>query len=205
MHEVFTRRRWPARSRRSPSWPSPAATVAPAAGARRRHHGRRRSARSCSRYCVGCHNDRVKSGGFSWTELDLARPDHNAKRAEDVIRKVRAGLMPPAGARRPDAAALKEFSTRARHAARRDGRARIPTYKAPGTASPESPRIPQRGARSARHRRRRLGAAAARRAHRRLRQHVRRAHRQPGADAGVHPRRRQGGAPGARRSRRRRR
>ena len=62
-------------------------------------------------YCIGCHNDRLKSGGFSWTELDVARPDHNAKRAEDVIRKVRAGLMPPAGARRPDTAALKEFST----------------------------------------------------------------------------------------------
>ena len=62
-------------------------------------------------YCIGCHNDRVKSGGFSWTELDPARPDQNAQRAEDVIRKVRAGLMPPAGARRPDTAALKEFST----------------------------------------------------------------------------------------------
>jgi len=62
-------------------------------------------------YCAGCHNERVKSGGFSWTELDVARPDHNPKRTEDVIRKVRAGLMPPAGARRPDAAVLTEFST----------------------------------------------------------------------------------------------
>ena len=62
-------------------------------------------------YCIGCHNERVKSGGFSWTELDVARPDHNPKRTEDVIRKVRAGLMPPAGARRPDAAVLTEFST----------------------------------------------------------------------------------------------
>ena len=62
-------------------------------------------------YCVGCHNERVKNGGFSWTELDVARPDHNAKRAEDVIRKVRAGLMPPAGAKRPDPAALAAFST----------------------------------------------------------------------------------------------
>ena len=61
-------------------------------------------------YCIGCHNDRVKNGGFSWTELDVARPDQNATRAEEVIRKVRAGLMPPTGARRPDAALLKEFS-----------------------------------------------------------------------------------------------
>ncbi len=62
-------------------------------------------------YCAGCHNDRVKSGGFSWSELDVARPDQNARRTEDVIRKVRAGLMPPAGAKRPEAALLREFST----------------------------------------------------------------------------------------------
>ena len=62
-------------------------------------------------YCAGCHNDRVKSGGFSWSELDVARPVENAKRAEDVIRKVRAGLMPPAGARRPEPGLLAEFST----------------------------------------------------------------------------------------------
>ncbi|MGE0816325.1 MAG: DUF1592 domain-containing protein [Vicinamibacterales bacterium] len=81
-------------------------------------------------YCVGCHNERVKNGGFSWTELDVARPDLNAKRAEDVIRKVRAGLMPPAGARRPDAAALADFSaalgTRLDEAA-----ATRPVFKAP--------------------------------------------------------------------------
>jgi cytochrome c551/c552 len=60
-------------------------------------------------YCAGCHNDRVKSGGFSWSEIDLAHPDRSAKQAEEVIRKVRAGLMPPAGARRPDPAVLHEF------------------------------------------------------------------------------------------------
>jgi Protein of unknown function (DUF1592)/Protein of unknown function (DUF1588)/Protein of unknown function (DUF1587)/Protein of unknown function (DUF1585)/Protein of unknown function (DUF1595) len=81
-------------------------------------------------YCAGCHNDRVKSGGFSWTELDVARPDLNAARAEDVIRKVRAGLMPPAGARRPPATALAEFSTTL--AARLDESfSAAPFYKAP--------------------------------------------------------------------------
>jgi mono/diheme cytochrome c family protein len=81
-------------------------------------------------YCAGCHNDRMKNGGFSWTELDVARPDLNAKRAEDVIRKVRAGLMPPAGARRPEAAALKEFSTAL--GTRLDETASAaPVYKAP--------------------------------------------------------------------------
>lgn len=52
-------------------------------------------------YCVQCHNDRVKSGGFSWTEIDLGQPELSAKRSEEVVRKLRAGLMPPAGARRP--------------------------------------------------------------------------------------------------------
>lgn len=81
-------------------------------------------------YCAGCHNDRVKSGGFSWSELDLSRPHLNAKRTEDVIRKVRAGLMPPAGARRPEAAALTAFSTAL--STRIDEVASAqPTYKAP--------------------------------------------------------------------------
>ena len=60
-------------------------------------------------YCAGCHNDRMKSGGFSFTEIDLAHPDQNAKRTEGIIRKLRAGLMPPAGARRPDHGGLEVF------------------------------------------------------------------------------------------------
>jgi hypothetical protein len=61
-------------------------------------------------YCAGCHNDKTKSGGFSWSEIDLAHPERNADRVEKVIRKVRAGMMPPAGARRPAATTLKQFA-----------------------------------------------------------------------------------------------
>src|SRR5688500_1946596 len=61
-------------------------------------------------YCSSCHNDETKSGGFSFTELDLARPDKNPEQAERVIRKIRSGMMPPAGARRPEAAKLKAFA-----------------------------------------------------------------------------------------------
>lgn len=57
-----------------------------------------------AKYCSGCHNDRAKSGGFSWTAIDLADPGQHAAQAEKVIRRVRAGLMPPAGAPRPDRA-----------------------------------------------------------------------------------------------------
>jgi len=59
--------------------------------------------------CLGCHNDKLKSGGFSWTQLDPARPEQNAEQAEKVIRKLRAGLMPPPGLPR-DTAAMKAFA-----------------------------------------------------------------------------------------------
>jgi len=59
------------------------------------------------KYCAGCHNDKRKSGGFSWTTIDLADPARNAEASERVVRKLRTGLMPPAGAPRPDADATK--------------------------------------------------------------------------------------------------
>src|ERR1700733_13504660 len=63
-----------------------------------------------NKYCAGCHNDKLKSGGFSWASVDLAHPDRNAEHVEAAIRKVRAGVMPPSGLRRPDAAAIKAFA-----------------------------------------------------------------------------------------------
>ncbi len=62
-------------------------------------------------YCAGCHNDKVKSGGFSWTKIDLAHPEKASEQSEKVIRKLRAGMMPPAGAPRPDAAALNGLAS----------------------------------------------------------------------------------------------
>ena len=55
-------------------------------------------------YCMGCHSDRVKSGGLALSELNLDAVHANAEIAEKVIRKLRGGLMPPAGVRRPDTA-----------------------------------------------------------------------------------------------------
>lgn len=62
-------------------------------------------------YCAGCHNDRRPSGGFSWTSIDLANPTRNAAQSEKVIRRLRAGLMPPAGAPRPDAGNLSALAS----------------------------------------------------------------------------------------------
>ena len=61
------------------------------------------------KYCEACHNDKVKSGGFSWAKIDLAHPDQQAEQMEKVIRKLGAGLMPPVGMPRPDAASAKAF------------------------------------------------------------------------------------------------
>ena len=62
------------------------------------------------KYCVGCHNDKNKSGNMSLAELDLAHPEKNAVLAEKVIRKVRVGLMPAAGAPRPETETLRAFA-----------------------------------------------------------------------------------------------
>src|SRR5262245_52820748 len=62
------------------------------------------------KYCVGCHNDKSKSGNMSLTELDLAHPEKNPVLAEKVIRKVRVGLMPAAGAPRPETETLRAFA-----------------------------------------------------------------------------------------------
>ena len=56
-------------------------------------------------YCMGCHSDTVRSGGLALSELDLNAVGQHAEIAEKVIRKLRGGLMPPAGVRRPDSQA----------------------------------------------------------------------------------------------------
>jgi Protein of unknown function (DUF1592)/Protein of unknown function (DUF1588)/Protein of unknown function (DUF1587)/Protein of unknown function (DUF1585)/Protein of unknown function (DUF1595)/Planctomycete cytochrome C len=55
-------------------------------------------------YCVGCHNDRTRSGGLVLDRLDLANVGSNAEIWEKVVRKLRVGVMPPKGARRPSQA-----------------------------------------------------------------------------------------------------
>jgi len=52
-------------------------------------------------YCAGCHNSRLKSGGLSISDLKTASPEW-----EKVVLKLRAGMMPPAGAPRPNPAAI---------------------------------------------------------------------------------------------------
>src|SRR5262245_15533566 len=60
-------------------------------------------AATINRYCVTCHNDRLKTGGLSLAGVDVEQPAANAEVWEKVIRKLRTNSMPPPGAPRPDA------------------------------------------------------------------------------------------------------
>ena len=54
------------------------------------------------RYCVTCHNERLHTAGIILDKLDLNKVGENAELWEKVVRKLRGGQMPPAGAPRPD-------------------------------------------------------------------------------------------------------
>src|SRR6266850_2588609 len=60
-------------------------------------------------YCAGCHSDRAKAGDLSLADFDVARAADHPDTAEKIIRKLRAGMMPPSGARRPNDAALQDL------------------------------------------------------------------------------------------------
>jgi mono/diheme cytochrome c family protein len=60
-------------------------------------------------YCTTCHNDKMKAGGLTLVEFDASQTDQKADVAEKMIRKLRAGMMPPAGMKRPDEATIASF------------------------------------------------------------------------------------------------
>ena len=66
------------------------------------------------RYCVTCHNERMSGRGavpFSFDGLDPADVGADPETWEKVVRKLRLGMMPPAGRPRPDRAAHDAFVT----------------------------------------------------------------------------------------------
>ena len=65
-----------------------------------------------NQYCVGCHNEKTKTAGLMLDKLDLAHPGQDPEAWEKVVRKVRAGMMPPAGMPRPDRAALDTWAAK---------------------------------------------------------------------------------------------
>jgi mono/diheme cytochrome c family protein len=63
------------------------------------------------KYCVTCHNDRAKTAGLTLDNLNLTDVPSHAETWEKVIRKLRAGMMPPAGMPRPDHATSDGFAS----------------------------------------------------------------------------------------------
>jgi mono/diheme cytochrome c family protein len=47
------------------------------------------------RYCVTCHNDRLKTGGLTLERADVSRSEAQPEVWENVVRKLRTGVMPP--------------------------------------------------------------------------------------------------------------
>ncbi|PWT99021.1 MAG: hypothetical protein C5B51_27950 [Terriglobia bacterium] len=58
------------------------------------------------RYCVVCHSAKLKTANLELDKLDLAHLADQAEIAEKVVRKLRAGMMPPTGMPRPEPAIL---------------------------------------------------------------------------------------------------
>src|SRR5688572_22619831 len=63
------------------------------------------------KYCVGCHNGRTMSGKLRLDTADVNAVGEHGEIWERVVRKLRGGMMPPAGNPRPDAAAYDGFTS----------------------------------------------------------------------------------------------
>src|SRR5690242_10669477 len=83
------------------------------------------------KYCVSCHNSKLKTGGLALDRLDLNKIGENAETGEKIVRKLRAGMMPPLGVRRPDPAAY-EALIESLEAALDRGAAANPKFVPPG-------------------------------------------------------------------------
>ena len=63
------------------------------------------------RYCVTCHNQRLRIAELTLDSVDVTDVGAHPAIWEKVVRKLRAGAMPPAPRPRPDDAAYETFTT----------------------------------------------------------------------------------------------
>lgn len=61
------------------------------------------------KYCLSCHNRRQNTAGLMLDAMDLNQVPAHADVWEKVVRKLRVGLMPPAGMPRPDEASTRNL------------------------------------------------------------------------------------------------
>ncbi len=57
--------------------------------------------------CMLCHNDQARTGNLTLAGFDVAHPEQQPDVAEKMIRKLRAGMMPPPGVPRPGGDTLR--------------------------------------------------------------------------------------------------
>ncbi len=78
--------------------PAPKAEVSPAA-----------ERALLDQYCVVCHSDKLKTANFSLQSADINSVGNHPETWEPVIRKMRAGMMPPPGMPRPSLAKYEQL------------------------------------------------------------------------------------------------
>jgi hypothetical protein len=61
------------------------------------------------RYCIACHNDKLKTSGLTLEAVDLMQVADHAEILEKVARKLGTGQMPPPGRPRPDKPVAEDF------------------------------------------------------------------------------------------------
>jgi hypothetical protein len=86
----------------TPSAQAPALSTAPA-------HASISPKAVVDRYCLTCHNNRVRSAGLVLDGLDSSQIARDAEIWEKVLVKLRTGAMPPAGMPRPDRATYDQL------------------------------------------------------------------------------------------------
>jgi hypothetical protein len=64
-----------------------------------------------NQYCTTCHNEKTKTAGLMLDKLDVDHPGESAATWEKVVRKLRAGMMPPSGVRRPERGSIDAFTS----------------------------------------------------------------------------------------------
>ncbi len=83
-----------------PSGPAPAPALSPAS-----------ERVLLDKYCVTCHNEKLKTGGLMLDKMDVEHIGDGAEVWEKVVRKIHGGTMPPQGMPRPDQATLDGFAS----------------------------------------------------------------------------------------------
>jgi uncharacterized protein DUF1592/uncharacterized protein DUF1588/uncharacterized protein DUF1587/uncharacterized protein DUF1585/uncharacterized protein DUF1595/cytochrome c len=64
-----------------------------------------------NRYCVACHNEKLKTAGLLLDKADVEKVAEAAPVWEKVVRKLRTRTMPPAGVPRPDQAGYDSLAS----------------------------------------------------------------------------------------------